>query len=180
MIELRPSFGVPFDDGTRELPGVPLVKFVIQAGRDDGHREYAERVAGSLRWRGLLSDDDKPTPAGEAAWWQLDAWLELGRDSLTSWAHDRAWVRDYAAGAGAAAFLIDVADPAHPALRDIGRAVELSPPSDQRIALAGGWNDDGLDFGALADTLDVASGFFGVFDAAFAGGGDLGAGDGGG
>jgi hypothetical protein len=83
-------------------------------------------------------------------------------------------VRAFAAGAGAAAFLIDISDPAHPALRQIRRALSVSSPSDRCFA----WDADGLDFAGLADSLGAASGAFGALDGAFVGSGG-GGGDGG-
>jgi hypothetical protein len=94
MIERRPTFGVPFDNPTGELPGVPLDKFVSAAARrNGGYSAYLKRdVAGSLRNRKLLSGRNLRTAAGEQARRHLDAWMEVGGGPLKNWRHDQTWL----------------------------------------------------------------------------------------
>lgn len=177
MVQKRPSFGVPFDDRTIEVRGVPLDKFVSAAARrNGGYAAYLKgHVASSLRNRGLLTVRNRRTPVGEEAWHELDAWLELARDPLKSWIHDPTWLRAYVTGAGAAVLLAEIDYPGHPTLQNIGRALASNPPVAEPSELGPAWWDTGgLDFDAIADGLDGAcSAFDGVFsalDAAFLGG----------
>ena len=89
MLEARPSVGVPFDDPTTELPGVPLDKFVAAAAwRKGGYAAYKKRdVTSALRSRKLLSQLNCPSPAGERACLELEAWLDVSRGPLRNWAH---------------------------------------------------------------------------------------------
>jgi hypothetical protein len=182
MIERRPSFGVPFDDPTSELAGVPLDKFVSAAARrNGGYAAYKKRdVAGSLRNRKLLSETNRRSPAGEQAWLQLDAWLELSQGPFKNWIHDQTWLRAYLAGAGTAVLLAEIANPGHKVLQQIGLVLASEPPTDQPYAVASdGWDTGGLDFAAIPESLDGGfDGAFAALDGAFLGGG--GGGDGGG
>jgi hypothetical protein len=179
LADRRPCLGVPFNDPGGDVRGVLLDKFASVAARHDGgYRRYLRRdVASSLRERGLFSSVNVRTPAGKRAYEQLDAWLDVSHDGLSTWSHDQAWMRTYLAGAGAAVFLAQFANPAANVLKSIGTALAADPGGDWSYAAAT-WDSNGLDFAGLADSLD---GVFSTLDAGFmdvGGGGDGGGGGG--
>jgi len=174
MLDRRPTAGVPFDDPTSEVSGVPLDRFVSAAARrNGGYSAYVKRdVAGSLRDRRLLSEKNQRTVAGERARKRLDAWVEVGLGPLKNWLHDETWLRSYLTGAGTAVLVAAFANPGNAALQSIGRALAGNPPGDHRYAVAvDGWDTSGLDLAVIVDSLDGAiGGAFGALDAAFLGG----------
>ena len=177
----RRSLGVPFDDPAGEAHGVLLTRFASVAARAGGYRTYLERdVAPSLRQRELLSSVNARTPAGNRAFEQLDAWMEVTRRGLFGWSHDETWLRAFVAGAGASVFLTQFATPGQPVLKHIGSALASFPSHDMSNTVAY-WDSGGLDFGGLADSLGGAFDVFGAgfIDAGVGGGGGDGGGGGG-
>ena len=145
MLEARPIVGAPFDDPTTELPGVPLDKLVAAAARrNGGYAAYKTRdVASALRNRKLLSQLNRPSPAGKQACLELDAWLDVSRGPWRNWAHDQTWLRAFLTGAGAAVLLAEIDNPGHKVLQQIGEVLVSKPPTDLRYAVA----FDGPDMG---------------------------------
>ena len=144
----RLRVGLAHRDPTQEVSGV-LVTDLAVGGFGIALGDLGRDVAASLEERELLSSTRmERTAAGERADRQLDLWLRLGATELPARAgdHDLSWVRAYLRGAGAAVLL---ADPAYPALAQVGRRD------------AGGWLD--VTCAALAE-LDLA---LGVVDAGF-------------
>jgi hypothetical protein len=170
------TLGVPFEDSRGAVQGVLLTSFATLAARHyGGFSRYLERdVAGSLRERGLLTALNVRSSAGNRAYDQLDAWIEVTRGALFRWSHDETWLRAYLGGAGAAVFLSQFATPGQPVLKHISYAVAAFPAPEWSHQAAI-WDSNGLDFAGLAHSLD---GTFAVFGAGLGGGG--GGGDGGG
>ena len=143
----RRSLGVPFDDPAGEAHGVLLTRFASVAARAGGYRTYLERdVAPSLRQRELLSSVNARTPAGNRAFEQLDAWMEVTRRGLFGWSHDETWLRAFVAGAGASVFLTQFATPGQPVLKHIGSRWRPSRrttcPTLWRTGTPAGWTSE--------------------------------------
>jgi hypothetical protein len=196
--ERRPRVGLVHRDSVVEVEGVLLTDFVKTSGRSDGWRRYMNGdVAASLQRRGLLSETNGRTDAGEQAEQQLDVWLDLSNKKFRLWSHDPDWVRSFLGGAGAAVLL---AEDCYPELTRVCRDVAICQPSDQALAVLVGPPGDGdlgavgmpdgvspIDFSGLDQALASVAGLDGAFDIldaslmAVGGGGDgAGGGDGGG
>ena len=162
-----------------ELEGVTLDELVKAGSRAPS--DFAEirdsTTAAALRKRGLLFRTWRGS-AGDRADGLLDEWLRVGRRRFAEWSHDAAWTRDFLAGAGSAALLIN--EPAAVAARiDHGTGEEIAANLDRAFA--------GLDLGAAAprplgfpDRERRGGGGGGFWSGWDGGGGDGGGGDGGG
>jgi hypothetical protein len=156
---------VSYWDHAVEFEGVIVPDIAKAASRRGFSRFIKDDVAGALRARGLLTDENRRTPAGAQADDELERWLELSRQFPRWSQRDDGWGRVYLQRAGAAVLLTGGALPplvsfaqAHATGVDAAWPALLGPQLD---------NDFGLGaFGAL----DAWDGSFTSFDVG--GGGD--------
>jgi hypothetical protein len=180
--ERRLRVGRASHDPTVVVEGVEIPSLIRAAtNRSGGIKGYVKRdVIGVLQQRGLLSAKNERTGRGEDADGLLERWMDLGmrhlrRQTLTA-GGDRAWVRAYMQGAGAAVLL---ANELYPTLARLGHSDRVANVSDQPFAFAIGPPDGdpllSLDaLGAIDGSFSILGDSFGAMD----GGG--GGGDGGG